>query len=147
MTLPLSPEARRAGVSIDSKKGVSPCSNIERGDSDSVGSTGLASRQARPDISKAKEGTMKSKQKTKGPDLLSFKVQNKIRKAFRAGRRKITIGDHTFNITREDKDVNFMAGGELHSQKESWLVVTLSDSFTPRASFELEEQGNLRSRF
>jgi len=78
--------------------------------------------------------------------FLDMKTEARIRKAYRAGRKKIEIGGRMFTIKKITRKVNYTTGGVQTSRKESWLVINPANGdFLPSAQIEVKPMENLRS--
>lgn len=86
-----------------------------------------------------------------GIDFLEQKVQDKIRKAHRAGRKSVTIDGTKLTIKRKTRKVSYetTVNGEKKQVKrtESWLVLNADGKSLPAGQIELKNNGNLRSQF
>ena len=73
-----------------------------------------------------------------------------IRKAYRAGKRMITLTIHDtevdLKIRKLVKPVSFISGGVEYRRNKSWLIAEPADgSLVPTLSIEFKFQGNMRS--
>lgn len=83
---------------------------------------------------------------SKGPDFLSVKIGNEIRRAWNAGKKQITLEGRKFNLSKLSKRNSFMVNGVAKSQMEYWIIVKPANgALVPMASIELKPQGNMRT--
>jgi hypothetical protein len=73
--------------------------------------------------------------------------QDAIQKAYRAGKRTVTIEGVKYNIVKFTRNASFTVGGETKRRKESWLRANRADGqLTPVFVVEMSAQSNLRSK-
>jgi len=82
----------------------------------------------------------------RGPDFLSMKVSNEIRRHWRAGKKQITLDGTKYNLSKFTRRAAYVTGGVTKRKVESWISVRPADgSLIPCASIELAHQGNMRT--
>ena len=80
-------------------------------------------------------------------NVLSNREQaDKVRAAYKRGRRTIEIEGRSFSISLTSEKKSFHVAGEQRSQIESWLLLSPTNGdLVPFLSLELKDGGNARS--